>query len=186
MTKLNNTIREMIVDNAIHTQFGPTAKSLEDQENDLAIACYDHFYSMDFKLITKLSRGWFDVSDWLQIRCGYEAMTLRSKKEAFLLPSNYDYRTKMQTLPIDHKLSNEIADHARSKEIFKEKKDQARKALRNMLSDILTLKHLIDTWPEGKPFYQWLLDNPAERKTGLPAVQITTINKMLGIKENEN
>ena len=104
------------------------------------------------------------------------------------LPYGYDEEGKYLFLPTpsndkclfsatDH-LSIEFTElEAKGKSINK-KKDDLKTTVTSILNSVSTTKRLIEVWPEAK---ELLPDSVEKEITGLPALQIADVNKLIGL-----
>ena len=92
----------------------------------------------------------------------------------FLLTPKYDKCLFSATDP----LSIEFTELEAKGESINKKKDDLKTTVTSILNSVSTTKRLIEVWPEAKE----LLPDSVEREiTGLPALHIADVNKLIGL-----
>lgn len=126
----------------------------------------------------KIPEKWLREDACLRFNCGGYSLTLRAKKAVRVASISYGCS---QLGTVTGELADRAKAHAQATEGLKRERAEGERALLALLSSVSTLAQLEKTWPEGKPFYQRFMQ--ARPGSNLPAVQVSEINKMLGLKD---
>jgi hypothetical protein len=174
--KLTKEIRERIVGMATGEYFTPKKKAIDAQEHDLGMELYHHVFNADeLAKVSALPRFWLRHDGCLRFNCGGYDIRF-TVKTAVPVP----YSTHCASLgSVTGALSDKAQAFAQSKQDLGRDYDRAKIALMKMLESVSTVKRLKQIWPEGEKFYAQYLDTP--ERPGVPAIQVTEINKMLGL-----
>lgn len=180
--RLTNAIRDGIVRRATETQnklFIEEKKNLEQEEHDLAMKLYREALDVGaLKLANKLGEKWVKFDRCLRFNCAGYDLYLRVKTPV-PVPRSSDCS---RLANFAGAIAIEGQNFANKKKDLDESNKRIRRAVEAMLYSCSTIKMLAQAWPEGKQFYEMYDGVSAKSAAGLPAIQVSEINKMLGLK----
>jgi hypothetical protein len=198
MTRLNATIRDAIIANAV-TQAGIPA-ALDDLQkrraewvdrvriegngiSDAELKRIDSRLSHDLAKIPKEMIGWHDclisTSKTIETNvAGHRVLcSLDGRLRDRHLCEIKRYSKCQYTVPADNPLADEWTALDRELTDLNDKRDSIRQAVRAKMSSHTTIKKLLAEWPEVEP----LLPPPAKPATTLPAVCNDELNNLIGL-----
>lgn len=182
MTRLTNEMRDAICTRALTKAFKKQEEDHKDQEHRIGLELYAA--SFDKKVLGQAKRmpeKWIRQDACLRFNCAGYDLTFSLKK-----PVPVPYSTHCARLGnISGALAEKAQKHAQQWQDIRKKQQETRQALRAVLFGVSTLKQLKEAWPEGKEFYAMYDITSPQSKGGVPAVQIQTVNAMLGLKSNQ-
>lgn len=177
--RLTKQDRESVLTKALDDAFAKQREELSREENKLGRDCYSFLFADKVrKTAAALPSGWLREDSCLRIN--FRGMqTVLNIQGSVKVPSNrYNCNSLGQIL--DEDLNARFLSFSAKGDKFKAEKAAAAIALSALLERMTTLKQLQEGWPEGAKFYAHL--KPRE-ETKVPALQIATINQMLGLRE---
>jgi len=175
MTRLTVSAREAIVHKALDKRFQDQINETKSQENLLALKCYNAvFDEKTLKSVKAVPEKWFCMDGCLRFNIGGLDLRL-SVTENMPVP----YQRHCEKLGvITGELADEVTAFVHKK---KDEQDNRSKIFRNLealLASVNTFKQLSEVWPEGKAYYEDMIDKP---KLQLPAIRFDEINAALGL-----
>lgn len=181
--RLTQQMRESILSKAMgetNKGFQKRVDTIKKRENAVALKCYNTVFSAAIRAkVNALPDEWFGTDECLRFNVNGMDIRLMADKK-YRVPSRAAYGcNRLGT--ITGEMAEEVMAVVNDKEKLKEEHAQVRAKLSALLENCMTLKILETTWPEGKPFYDYLVKADKEQKAGLPAVLISDINKALGL-----
>jgi hypothetical protein len=184
MTRLTKDIRDTIANNCALEQFKEQKELLIKEEHSLGMELYTHLFGelktangvKILNAIGKIPENWFRMDKCLRFNCdGYNLVFNVSKPVR--VPNTDGFCRPLGS--ITGKLAEKAQAYANKKEQCNDQYKEARRALRLMLDSFGTIKQLRTGWPEGEKFYNSYSDDVTA--PALPAVQIESVNKLLGL-----
>ena len=167
-------------------------------EQQLLVDCYEAVMSPDVRaLIATLERKpigsfkWFDYDVAINFNVAGQTVRLSQinipvdKRVQLAVPYQF-YGTTLGVITlVKHKaLVERVRDWQGKTEKERADYEAALNALNVMLNSVSTLEKLKQFWPEGAGFFSSPPCTP-RGASGLPAVQIATLNRMLGIETKD-
>jgi len=178
--RLTNDYRESILSNAMgdsNKAFKKQAAELQKEEDKLATKCYKAIYPIDIiRKANALPDNWLRVDTCLRFNVNGMDIRLYSAKGHRVPNANGCKPLGV----ITGELADEVTAFANKKQDIDKSYRELRHKISAMLNSVSTVKSLQTVWPDGKPFYEFLL-KPVGEKTGLPSVLISEINSALQI-----
>lgn len=205
MTRLNKTIREQIVDNAIDKAGVNTRNAdLIRRRAELADACRliaiggvekEHEILKEFK---KLEKSYKTSSDFIkvpepklvedyEIQVSFGGMVTRlhysgridGQKDTYKSPAPYCGGLKPNVLlPVDHNLTDEFTSIESEQKVVNDLRETVRVNVQAVVASVNTVKKLIEVWPEGAELIPADCDKPV---VNLPSVDVQQLNAMVGV-----
>lgn len=173
--------RETIVKRAIKHAFEKRDQELLEKEYKLAEKVHASLYVQEkLYLAEKLGSCWVTVASQ-SLNC----YTSNGRRYCLRVDP-----TKKLYLPLHGRREEHIEDEKVAEDVnhlsdlvedLKVEKRKAEGKLNSMLLSLNTPKRLLDSWPEGKPFYSDLIQE--EVKSGLPAIRVAEINDIFGLNQ---
>jgi hypothetical protein len=161
--------------------FQKQVDDIKKRENVIALRCYNTVFSAaDRAKANSLPQEWLRDDDCLRFNVNGMHISL-DIKEPLRVPPREGYCHQLGVITGD--LADQVMEVVNAKEKMREDHAQIRAKLDALLDSCTTTRLLETTWPEGKPFYGYLIDAEKEEKAGLPAVLISDINKALHLDE---
>lgn len=180
MTKLNKLIREAILKDCIKKQFSQRQEDRKKSENSLAMDLYKNVFDEKIlRAVKKIPKDWLRQDSCLRFNCGGYSLRLNVDKA---VPVPYSNGCGVLG-SITGDLATSAIKHAEESDKLKEEIRSAYLALETLLDSVSTIKQLSEAWPEGKQFYAGFLE--AKGKSNVPALQVSELNKKLGLKETQ-
>lgn len=174
MTRLNNDHRERIERAAVADTFDKEQAELKAQE----YALFDRIYNWavpeaERELLAKVAEHWLIRRQHFNVNAAGWRIQFSTSKP---YPDKWGYDTINLT---DEQLIAEVRAYADAYEDYRKRRSAGIGALENMLSMARTFEALQKSWPEGKDYWEpvWL----NETNKTLPAVDVTSVNRMLGL-----
>jgi hypothetical protein len=152
---------------------------LRKREHSAAMKCYNSIFAPALRAkVNALPDEWLRIDDCL--RFNVNGMDIRlTVKERVRVPSKEYHCHRLGV--ITGELADEVMSVMQDKQKMEEEHRQISAKLSALLDNCYSIKVLEATWPEGKPFYDYLVKASKEQKAGLPAVLISDINSALGL-----
>lgn len=184
--RLTNDIRRSICKDAIKAAFDGRNEEINKQEAALAIKVYEQVIPQEEReAIDRIHECWFGTSSSLYLNVASSHVTLSSDRY-FRVPEKEYGKNNWSRIFATIKagpLADEIMTFCNAKEDLNKEQTTAERAIDALLSSATTLKALMAAWPEGEPYWSKYLDQP--EKPGLPALQVSEVNRMLGLPKPE-
>lgn len=195
--RLTNAIRETIVNKLIEHRFAKQAIALRKKRAKLAKDVYSYaFTKAQREILTNAPKGWFkkerdivvnlsgerhrlyfggDFPSYGDPRYPLRVMTADMESEYLHVPYDVD-----PVIPVKHKLAVRIAEaNGELSDLIEEIQVTTAKT-KASLGKIHSVKHLLEQWPEVRPFL------PKEDQTAaLPAIPTKDLNKLLDLPASE-
>lgn len=181
MTRLTNDLREQIIDRAMDATYLEKIKEFEAEENKVGLILYkSSFPKSVLDNVKKLPQEWTRKDSCLRFNCGGYDIRL-SVPEPVPVPFSRDC-SRIGDFSADSIEANLGKDFVSRKVTFDEEMRMTRRQLKTVIYNCSTIKQLKTNWPQGEKFYK-IFETSPDIKTGLPAIQITELNKMLGLDQ---
>lgn len=180
--RLTNTDRESVQRKALEFAFAERERGLRDEEDAIGRAAYAMLFSEKIrKSASQLPERWLQEDSCL--RLSFRGMqTTINLISGVRVPSANHSCHRIGDIS-DEALSDRFLKFEASKDAVRRDRGEASNNLNALLSRFYSLKSMADSWPEGRQFYEHLQPREA---SSVPAVQITSINKMLGLPAAQN
>ena len=179
MSRLTNTIRERIRSNAVVSAFKDREAALVAAEHALGMEAYEAVIpAVEREAAANMPAGWVGKDSCLRFNAnGWDARL--KVNEAVPVPNNKGYCCSLGTLTGD--LADRVQAHMQEGKRLKEEYWKAEAELDGFLAQFKTIKQMREAWPEGEAYYAAF---DVERSvSGVPAVRVAEINKLLNLKE---
>lgn len=182
--RLTNTIRQKICDRAIASAFDERFEEMKEKEAALFRKVYEHVIpKTERDLLSQFNSCWFEKSSTINLNVSGSYVRLSTGNNYYNMPywtynGTANDRFRFATIPAGP-LADEIMAHCQKKECLKVQQNDARLQTRTLLDSVSNMKALKLLWPEGESFWEDLAKEPA--KANLPAVQVDSVNKALGL-----
>ena len=167
--RLTNYIRDAIIKTLMEKRFKKQLAEFHAKEVELGLRVYQSVYP-DWKIASKLSEGWL---------CSDTCVRFRMDGQSHMLPIGKSmptpYGSKTRNLP--QEMTKEVRDLKREEEALDALRNSARDQAKSLLYSVQTLKRLLETWPEVKPYLPKDLEQPV---TAL-AVPVSQLNQVFGL-----
>lgn len=188
--QLSNWRRDEVIKKALAHAFDKHEEELKDFEHNTALEIYAAEFKDELANINALPDYWFYKTKTINANANGWRVDL-SLKQPIKVPtqrnpnapvpngwwsSSYCFNVKSTAL------AEKIQQHAQAVEKLKEEKVKARNELRAKIYSISSLKRLQEAWPEGKPFYEWMID---EKPSTALSVDFADINAKFGLPIEE-
>jgi len=181
MTSLSQSLRDTICITAVNASFEKRKNDLDKREHVIALKCYnDVFKKITRDLAATLATGeggWLRMDSCLRFNIDGMYITLCVEKP---LPVPHCHGYSNLGTPGTKALRDEAVEHAREKDRLKNDYGRAKTELAALLKSCRTFKVLEKAWPQGRQFYERY--NVGEVRSGLPAIQVESLNKLMGLK----
>lgn len=179
MSRLTNAIRDTIRSRAIAAGFKARREAHAVAENSLGVEAYESIFSVAERTAAlAMPKGWLRYDSCLRFNAGGWSVTL-IVKQGVPVPSERFNCNQLGALIGD--LAERVQAHAQEDRKLNEDGHRAEREMDGFLAQFNSIKQLREAWPEGAEFYA---DFETERKaSGVPAVRVAEINKLLGIGE---
>lgn len=177
--RITQTMRSRIVKDTIDSQFKSERESLKKREHALADATYNEEYSVKQREAMKeLGDKFVETSMGIHVNAnGKVAILAFPEPTPRYVRKNASWSRYAPKPPLTTKIEAFLEDEAD----FRSRSSKAEIALMAMLESVQSFKKLRAVWPQGVKFYD-MYDVDSETKAGVPAVVVTELNKLLGIK----
>lgn len=182
--KLTQYHRDEIRRKLIGSRFNDRQKELDTREHVLATDIYSGRYSLsDRKLIDSLPEGWLPRVAKIQVTVDRENRTLRFVDRTVpVLARDWYYGDESKPLSVIDGTSTSGLQYYSIRNAGNgliEEKKKLRQNIDAVLSSVTTTAKLIEAWPEIKCIVQEVYQVRAGDM--LPTVQVTELNKVLGL-----
>lgn len=182
-------MREGIVANAIEHTFKKDREALKKLEISLAKAVYNELYDAPTqKMMNTLGEKFLERDCDIHVNVNGQRHRLYFDGERNV--GCVGWKEREQRLMMRHqahspfvpskKLGEDILEFADKTKDQGEREKQATIQLSAMLESVMSFKKLRAVWPQGEKFYD-MYDVDSETKSGVPAVVVTELNKLLGL-----
>lgn len=177
--RLTNMDRSDIVERAMAFTFSKMEQDLKSLEGTLARAAYESVFPATIrKQAYVMPDGWLRRDGCLRFNVvGMDIRLNLEEGKEVPVPYNRQGCGRIGTIEAGE-LADKIQDFLARNEKLKKERHQLRHSLSAMLGQVNTLRALAAAWPQGQSFYECLNKEPAIR---LPALQVSEINKMIGL-----
>lgn len=202
-TRLSNNIKEALLRQLLPRAFKARGEELVKRSADYADRLYRDALAAELTLISSLPEGWLLTDDDIKVQLGAGVVQVKFRGDldgqnmgerrwgGFDLlevpnrrfPSNKKAAV-VKVYPGDHPLVQEYRDLSAQWEGLNEEIGRARRAARNAMDSVSTVKKLIDVWPEVEEFAKHYLED-GDRKAVLPAIPREHLNKVLVLPPQE-
>jgi hypothetical protein len=174
--KLTKEIREKIASDTVKGQFAKREKDLKKAHHEMGMKLYNFvFDEATRKAVKKVPEKWLRHCDCLRFNCN--GWNLRFNVDKPVPTPNSSHCDVLGSVTGD--LATEAQELSKEEQKYRDDLSSAYRALITMLNELNTMKQLQDTWPEGKQYYGKYLK--AKEGSTLPAIQVSEVNKILGI-----
>lgn len=174
--RLTNSDRDQVRDKAINFAFEARKKELQNEENELGLACYRSLFPIKTrKAAEAMPENWLRSDSCLRFSIRGMNVVLNLTNP---VPVPHSFNCHRLGEVSDDTLFDRFQALEGAREDFKRAKTEAFNSVGALLYRAGTLKSLKESWPEGERFYAHL--TPRE-SASLPAIQIEVINSMLGL-----
>lgn len=189
MSRLNNTKRGEILEAVITARFGEEFNKINKQYADFANKVYEDHFKKDLKKMESLPNGWLEKSQYIYGQLGttsYACLTFSGLHRRGIGCNGFFknkedcvyrvFKNKGNTFNYEqtHEFVTEFDDLNNYLERFDEEVSKAQIKTMAVLNKHQTVKKLLETWPEIKPFIP-KEDAPVQ----LPAIPVDELNKIL-------
>lgn len=177
--RLSSFTRGAIIAAAIDATFAKETERLQRAEGKLARRAYDALIpKAEQRLVDQIPKHWLSFNTQISLNVAGRRISLKFVGDAMPIPNKWSF--EFGVIDARNTLATAIDDHLGAKSDLKKRQEEAKGALNAMLSRVTTAKQLLEIWPEGRRFYQSLLE-AAPRQ--LPALRVDEVNAMLGLKK---
>lgn len=197
--RITKTMREGIVKNVITYTFKKEVAALSKREATLASIAYNATYTKaQVDAMKSLGNAFVEQSNAIVVNACGQRHSLFFGGALSAIPyynqgevgsvlrelgkgaDEYRFVARRGDYTIKPSLGAEIVELAQDQTDLHERAKQAAVSLMAVLESVQSFKKLRAVWPQGEKFYD-MYDVDSETKSGVPAVVITDLNKMLGI-----
>lgn len=176
--RLTKSDRDSVRERAVKFAFAAREQSLAEEEDAIGRATYAVIYPEKVrKAASQLPDGWLveDACLRLSFRGMQDTIRLIS---GVRVPSNRRYGCNRLGDIADEPLSDRFLKLKAAKEDLTRERGEADRNIVALLDRFYSMEMMQKSWPEGARFYEHL--RPRE-SSSVPAIQITSLNKMLGL-----
>lgn len=177
MTRLTNSIKEEILEEALNFKFSKEEAEIEKKRKELANDVYNDIYSKKTQeIMTGIPKGYLptDVDCYVQFCNEYTRVFWGDRR---LIAYKHCNTNAVKVYNETHKLTLKFLAIKEEYRDWRHRRSNARLSISTILNSVSTVKKLIEVWPEGKRF----IKNLEAEKVALPALPIAEVNKMLGL-----
>lgn len=186
--KLNNSIRNHIVDLLLDHKYTPLSEKMDKEENTLAEKVYCAvFPKKERDVIDSLKEGWLRESKDMYVRLypnGYGLRMHFGNEEKRRFPHDTGNTINLPDI-IERKgveaLNDKILEHMEEKEALGEECKQTRLEALSLLSSVTTVNRAIEVWPEAEQFIREAVGVVQKSNASVPALLAETLNFRLGL-----
>lgn len=177
--RITKAMREGIVRNTINEQFKAEREAIAKREHKLADRIYNQQYTKkQVDTMKELGSKFVDFSGAVFVNINGKSINLSfGGADSRGVHKNASWSRYAP----DAKLAAEVESYIDDKVELDGKVQKAEIALMAMLESVQSFKKLRAVWPQGEKFYD-MYDVDSETKAGVPAVVVTELNNLLGIK----
>lgn len=174
MTKLTASNREEILRNAIADTFDKQRAEMRAREEALFDRVYDHAVPQITRdLLEQVPSEFLQKTNVFMVNAaGWQVRFELSKTR----PTRWGWGGISVT---DLDLSEEVRALSAEKETMNERHREGQLALSSLLSKATTFERLKASWPEGKDYWEPVWTRETSKQ--LPAIDVATVNKALGL-----
>ena len=191
MTRLNNTIRDNIVNAAVSDAFGERLEEHKAKETPLADKLYEMTYGEISEKVrkAKLPEEWTRSSATLRIDCdGYSYYVTDKNLKNSLEMSKPNYMPVPGycghiTIKPDHPMYQEFQDWLNEYIDLNEEKAKLTADVKAMFHSCNTVKQLLDKWPESEVYLKAI---PSRGTAIVPLMLVKDVNKRIGLPKSED
>ncbi len=179
MTTLNNHIRDTIINAAINAAYDKKFKDIAEEEHEVGMALYvASFKKKTLEDVAAVPKDWFRQDSCLRFNCGGHDVWFIVKK-AVPVPYSRDCN-RLENFDHNDPSTKLGQGFSEKKRALENERNDAKNQLKAIIYSCRTIKKLKDVWPQGLKFYSSYSVEPM--KSGLPAIQVESVNKLLGLK----
>ena len=186
--KLTKAMKEVIIEKAVNQTMKPLVDAYDKRRAEFAQMLYNHMYSeVEQQKMQALPDGWLLTKKDLRISLSDGACTVYATLPDYMrvLAVDREYRdfdASSWSLGLKRKVRNTDAAMTIEYQANRDKAQELRRALEQLVMPCTTLKKLREVWPEGEAFF------PSEPEfiENLPAVQSTKVNDLIAAIKGES
>lgn len=174
--KLTKEYRDRIERLAIADTFDKEREALRAREHALFDKVFNAVVPENVRELFDVMQDWVKTSPWHIVNAGGWQVNFVTEKHYPVSNAN-GYNSRLDLT--DEALIEEVRAFSTERDAFDERRRAASHALETMLANAKTFNRLKESWPEGKDYWEpvWV-----EATTNqLPALDISTVNKALGL-----
>lgn len=177
---LNKWNREEIMRRALDHRFGPAKIEREKRWRSLGDNIWAHAYGEQAKKLSAEAglAPWLHMSSTIRVAFGSSWETVSLSCRLPVKAQHANNNTPVARCEPGEPLFEAWAELKREEKEHDAEVQKARAMLKAILMSVKTVRQLEKVWPEGKPFYERLLDVPTPAQ--LP-VDPAALNKALGL-----
>lgn len=179
--RLTDHIRELICKDIIDHSFGAQGKKIYADRMALANMVYERKYDTATRSkMNALPQGWLDTDIYVGVQFGEGRFNYcrlpMSKAQRF---PHEDCGKTLLRLEATDDLAVEHERISQVEAAWKSETAQRGAEVKAILNSVSTMKQLLDTWPEVKPFCESRI--PADNRTTALAPRLHVLNAQLGL-----
>ena len=191
MTRLNNSIRDSIINAAVFDAFDEKIKKHKAKETPLADKLYEMTYGEISEKVrkAKLPEGWTRSSTRLRIICdGFQyyrtdknlSDQLEMSESNYVPLSGYDNHL---TIGPEHPMFQEFQDWLNEHIDIQAEKAKLLADVKANVYSCNTVKQLLDKWPESEVYLKAI---PTRGTAIVPLMLVKDVNKRIGLPKSED
>lgn len=179
--RLSNSIREQILENVLSNwdEQNPEG-NLEQAENDLAIYVWNKKFGKYKKHFDAIPQGFFQKRHYVKYEHGGIVNQAQSIHE---LPYR-QYNEVLVTLELNDPIVCAYQEAKEHYQDWRRRRSEIKTEVSAILESVNTSKQLIELWPQVEDFLPAHVADP-DKAIKLPALDVSYLNKRLGIKNEQ-